>query len=516
MKSNKNNEIIWILPLLLIFLILIMIKTCNPKIKDKYIIEKTKRETLEIFVQMNGKVEAKDVMFIGLKNQLEIDKIYFKEGEKIKKGDIIIKYSDYKGKNRGTKLDEYKQLLAIKNSQLRYLKEQYTLGINVLNDINKITGEIKALESEFNILSNKNHLIKRVIMSPIDGYIVKINITDNPMLVLAKTKDIKIVSNPISIDKLKYVNVGNKANIIQSEKSDKSMDAVLYKINNTNVEELKVLEFLMSSFKEITLKQSVKIKLIYQKKENIITVPISAVVKNGKNKYVIYVVDKEDKVSEKEIQIGINNGEQIEIYGNGIKEGIELIVNPNDKLKNNVVIRRDNKINKNKSEKIIIVNDKQQEFEIINKVEYIEDNKNIAIKPKLDSKLEKESKSKIEVKNYEVETNPNELYWPTLSTEIINKDSDGINIKSIEGSAVSSSINGVVKNIEKMQNNKNKIEIQRSDGITVIYSNIGKINVKKDDRVIEGDKVGDTSNLDLRYEIMLNKEHIDPMKFNYK
>ena len=105
-----------------------------------------------------------------------------------------------------------------------------------------------------------------------------------------------------------------------------------------------MLEFLTSSFADVTLNQILKIRLIYQKKENAITVPLNAVVKkkSSKNgeKYIIYLINKDNKVTEKEVQIGINNGERIEIYGKDLKEGMEIIKNPNNRLQNNIIVRR--------------------------------------------------------------------------------------------------------------------------------------------------------------------------------
>lgn len=71
----------------------------------------------------------------------------------------------------------------------------------------------------------------------------------------------------------------------------------MYKINDTGIENLKTLEFLTSDFKNLSLNQEVNIRLIHKKKENVITVPINAVVKrkskNGKtDKYYIYLIDK--------------------------------------------------------------------------------------------------------------------------------------------------------------------------------------------------------------------------------
>lgn len=76
-----------------------------------------------------------------------------------------------------------------------------------------------------------------------------------------------------------------------------------------------------------------------------LTVPISAIVKKkekSREKTFIYVINKENLVIKKEIQIGVTNEEVIEIYGSGINEGQEIIVNPNDKLQNRIIVKRRN------------------------------------------------------------------------------------------------------------------------------------------------------------------------------
>ena len=90
MKKDKKDNIIWILPPLFIFLVLLMPGMCTPKINNRYIIENAKIETLELFLDMKGEVEAKGLLPIGLDIQLGIDDVYFKEGDRVKKGDIII------------------------------------------------------------------------------------------------------------------------------------------------------------------------------------------------------------------------------------------------------------------------------------------------------------------------------------------------------------------------------------------------------------------------------------------
>ena len=349
MKNIKDN-VIWLLPSIFILVILLMIGTCTPRINDKFLVEKVRRENLEIFEKMRGKAEAKDLIAIGIDIQMGIDEIYFKEGEKVRKGDVIIKFSDYKQTDVDNQMKDKKRILAAKKSQLRFLEEQYKHGMNVKNQLQQIKGEIKAIEDELGMIEKNDVLLQRNVVSPIDGYIVKINVikggTGNkniPLVLLAKNNDIKIVSDPVRLSENEYINIGNLAEIENIAEKGKKAPATLYKINDTGVKELKILEFLMNSATDFKLNEIFDIYLYYQKRENVLTVPVSSVVqkkKGNENKFFIYLINDEDRVTEKEIHLGVSNGKKIEIYGKDLKEGMEIIKNPNNRIQNNIIVRR--------------------------------------------------------------------------------------------------------------------------------------------------------------------------------
>ena len=349
MKNIKDN-VIWLLPSILIFITLLMIGTCTPRINDKFLVEKVRRENLEIFEKMRGKAEAKDLIAIGIDIQMGIDEIYFKEGEKVRKGDVIIKFSDYKQTDVDNQMKDKKRILAAKKSQLRFLEEQYKHGMNVKNQLQQIKVEIKAIEDELGMIEKNDILLQRNVVSPIDGYIVKINVikggTGNkniPLVLLAKNNDIKIVSDPVRLSGNEYINIGNLAEIENIAEKGKKAPATLYKINDTGVKDLKTLEFLMNSATDFKLNEIFDIYLYYQKRENILTVPVSSVVqkkKGNENKFFIYLINDEDRVTEKEIYLGVSNGKKIEIYGKDLKEGMEIIKNPNNRIQNNIIVRR--------------------------------------------------------------------------------------------------------------------------------------------------------------------------------
>ena len=358
-----------------------MIKFCTPKINRKYIISKIKRENLELFVDMKGTVAANNVTKIGLDVNLSVDNVYFKAGDFVKKGDIIVKFSDYQKSD----ISEKRALLVVKNAQLRNLEKQQELGADVNQKIQEVKGEIDGLELEVKDEMKNAVLVQRTVRSPFDGYIVKINAVkggivnkNEPIVVLAKKNDLKIVSESMTDEKIKNLGIGNMAEVSLFRRKNKKageektleelveiknnkgkegfqnrdnkgnldlfserkvIEAELFKINK--VVNMNVLEFLPISFKDLFLNEQVDIRVIYRKKENVLTVFKKAIIFKNQKSY-IYLIDKNNLVREREVFVGVDNGEKIEIFGMNIEEGMEIVENPDDKITNNVIVERRN------------------------------------------------------------------------------------------------------------------------------------------------------------------------------
>ena len=378
---RKKDELIWIMPTIFIFIILFMIKFCTPKINRKYIVSKIKHENLELFVDMKGTVAVNNVTKIGLDVNLSVDDVYFKAGDFVKKGDIIVKFSDYQKSD----ISEKRALLVVKNAQLRNLEKQQELGADVNQKIQEVKGEINGLELEVKNEMKNAVLVQRTVRSPFDGYIVKINAVkggivnkNEPIVVLAKKNDLKIVSESMTDEKIKNLDIGNMAEVslfrrknkkageektleelveIKNDKGKegfqnrdnkgnldlfserKIIEAELFKINK--VVNMNVLEFLPISFKDLFLNEQVDIRVIYRKKENVLTVSKKAIIFKNQKSY-IYLIDKNNLVREREVFVGVDNGEKIEIFGMNIEEGMEIVENPDDKITNNVIVERRN------------------------------------------------------------------------------------------------------------------------------------------------------------------------------
>ena len=206
---KRNDNYMWILPSILILLFLFSVKFCTRRINEEYTVVKAERQDISLFVSARGEIEARDVIPIGLDIELGVDEIYFKEGDYVKQGDLIIRFSEYQEEQYKKEIDEIKETLAAKSSKLRFEEEKYQLsGDNNIEELQKLRGEIQSLQNSLTARQSKRKLIVRDITSPVSGYIIKINAVKGgtndpakPVLILAKKTDIKIVTEPVTKEK---------------------------------------------------------------------------------------------------------------------------------------------------------------------------------------------------------------------------------------------------------------------------------------------------------------------------
>lgn len=342
---KKKEEIIWILPSILVLILLVVVKSCTPRINREYSIGRVNRKDISLFCEMRGEIKPDEVYPIGLDIKLKVDEIYVKEGMKIKKGAPLIKFSDYKKLELEKKITDVGREAIDKKKQLLYLKEEERLGSNEgLEESGKLEGDISKLENDIDSYKKEYSLVQRVILSPIDGYVIKINVVKNgendiskPVMILAKDNRIKIISEAIQDKVVKKLKLGMDGDMISLNNPNNKIVGKLYKIKKLD-SGFYILEFMAKNINNLSFNEILNIRINYEKKENVLTVPIKAVMKE-KDRYFIYTIDKEDKVQEKEVSIGINNGEDIEIIGD-LKENTEIIVDPDNKLHNNVIVKR--------------------------------------------------------------------------------------------------------------------------------------------------------------------------------
>ena len=136
------------------------------------------------------------------------------------------------------------------------------------------------------------------------------------------------------------------------------------------------------------LHEILNVKIFYQKRENVVAVPSSALIKTedkDKNvKYYVYTIDKENRIKKRTVDPGLSNGEVTEIK-NGLEENEEIILTPDKKLENNTIVRRKDieREKREREERLKKIKEKNSEYN-----EEIEKNNREILK------LEKESGAK--------------------------------------------------------------------------------------------------------------------------
>lgn len=402
---KKKDNYIWILPSVFILFFLFSVKFCTRRINEEYITGRAERQDINLFITVRGEVEARDVIPIGLDIELGVDEIYFKEGDYVKQGDLIIRFSEYQEVQYKKEIDEIKETLASKSSKLRFEEEKYQLsGNNNTEELQKLRGEIQSLQNSLAAKQNKRKLIVRDITSPVSGYIIKINAVKGgtndptkPVLILAKKTDIKIVTEPVSREKSRLIQTGNTALITSVNDPEKNFEAVVYKIDDSKGAELSTIELLTKNVENRYLHEILNLKIFYQKRENIIAVPTGAIIKtedkNKNEKYYVYTIDKENKVKKRNVEPGLSNGEVTEIK-NGLEEGEEIIITPDKKLENNTIVKRKD-IQKEKEKReaeLKKIKEKNEEYN-----EEIEKNNREILKLERESGIKRKESDKTEV-----------------------------------------------------------------------------------------------------------------------
>lgn len=368
---RKDDNIVWFLPVIFFMIVFFMIGRCTPKINRKYRIAKIERENISSFIETDGKVETRDIIKIGVETDLEVDKVFYKKGDKVKKGDILIKFSDYKENDINFKLDKLREEISVRMSELRYLGEKNRQGADTGGKMQKLNGEVRVLESEMEKILKEKKLIRRSIFSPVNGYILNIDTENNAVVELGKENSYKIRTAPVKLENIE-VSYANDIEIVkkmkevlkegteedglkkyEEMKEYEKIRGKIYKIENYGLKSFKSLEIMPSQGKEniFQLGEDVKVRIIVSEKNDVLTVPASAVRNRGSRSY-IYLIDKNNRVTEKEVKVGVNNNEKAEVSGRNLENGMEIIEILNDGIKNNIIVERlniiDEKNQKNK------------------------------------------------------------------------------------------------------------------------------------------------------------------------
>lgn len=171
------------------------------------------------------------------------------------------------------------------------------------------------------------------VKAEIDGVISACNVTpgsmaspQSPAMTIVNTDKLKFTFN-ISDDYINKVSVGSKAYINVNAASDKPYEGTVTYISpaaNSTTMLYPVEIYIENTDSSIKPGMFASLRLVVDRRENTVSVPLNAVLEKGGDKFV-YTVDAGNVAHKKAVETGIKNDEYIEIIS-GVQNGEKLVV----------------------------------------------------------------------------------------------------------------------------------------------------------------------------------------------
>jgi|WetSurMetagenome_2_1015567.scaffolds.fasta_scaffold38254_2 HlyD family secretion protein len=198
-KKAKKKKVIWIIAIAIVLLIVISAVVSSRKEKITEVqTEKIGRQNITQVVTATGKIQSETKVNISAEVSGELVELPFKEGDEVKKGDLLVKikpdayFPQLKQQNAGIKVQESNlktQEVNLKKYQLELnrMKELYNKGLASTSDLENAQTNVDATLAQMNTVraqinqqkaslsSVEYDLSKTTIYSPMSGTVTQLN-----------------------------------------------------------------------------------------------------------------------------------------------------------------------------------------------------------------------------------------------------------------------------------------------------------------------------------------------------
>lgn len=312
-------------------------------------IEKAKKKTLSIVISSAGVLEAKNKVNLVAEINGIIKDLPFEDGSLVKEGDIILE------------LDEALLELAKKQAWSTYLAAKANLekleGIPTTSetDLNAAKAQVSQAYAAYEIA--KENLGKAKLAAPIDGTLIHkpigLGTTTSEISVGSVAQQGQVLFTIADLSKMNFVanvdetdvgrmEVGQEAEVVIDAYPNEIIGGKVVKIGSvSSVTATGATVFSVEiELKDTTLdlKEGMNgsADIIETSKENILVVPLGAVLEK-EEKNVVYVVE-DGVVSEQEVEAGLSDEAYVEIKS-GLKADEQVVISGADKLKDGDKVR---------------------------------------------------------------------------------------------------------------------------------------------------------------------------------
>lgn len=352
--------------------------------KPDYILINAEKNNIENTVLSTGTISAYKQVQVGAQVSGQIKILNVDLGQKVKKGDLIAEIDSLTQENKlkesEASLENYKAQLKAKEIALKRAKSYYTRQTNLYKsnavskeDLENAEVDLSLAEAE---VTQINTQIKQAmltidtakldlgytkILAPMDGIIVSVPVEvgqtvnanqTTPTIVEIAQLDKMTVKAEISEGDvvkvkagmpvyftilgspekqyrsvLKTIDPGPKtlSDNSNSSGSSSSTDTAIYYYGSFDIDNLD---------NDLRISMTAQITIVLDDAKDVISLPSSAIKKDGKSFYV-NVLDDKGNVQRKDIQVGLNNNIRAEIKS-GINEKDSVIISESRSLESNI------------------------------------------------------------------------------------------------------------------------------------------------------------------------------------
>ena len=303
---------------------------------ESYTEETAAVSSLNSYYSFEGNIETEDTQILYASSTSTIKKIYVREGDHVKKGDLLYQLE---GENAESKLTQAQASLTSAEiseqdakSNLDRMSELFQAGAISRSDFEKAQNSLglsqaQRIQAQANYDTARNELNDLRIYAEIDGEVTDISAEENDTLlsgteIMDVTNYDQLIVN-IKIDEfdLAAINEGGKAEITIPA-LNKSVEGTISDISKKAQIENGVSCFyakvLLAQDDSLRVGLSAEVKILNSSASNAVTVSMNALQFSESNESYVFMKDSKGNIVPVPVTVGINDGERVEI-----KKGLE-------------------------------------------------------------------------------------------------------------------------------------------------------------------------------------------------
>lgn len=335
----------------LLLIILLSLLSCGKKEAEKeYEVITVEKGDISLSTEKTGQVVSEDTISVYTTANQRVSKVYFKAGDNVKKGDVVVTFYPV-DKNEVLRKIEIKALeVAQKRRDLRNNSELLKVGGASKVSVDDARVALKTAELELASLQEDLSLIKNEITSPVDGVITEMTADENyrvntetTLFKVSDTKNMKVEVS-LSDSQVKNVQVGQRVEITSDSLPEgEKVEGVVSEISGVSTKSTTLDEsnttvtVKLNDVKSLRPGTTINATIFYRESKGVIKIPYSAVM-NENGKYYVFTVDKDNKVMKRTISIGTNDDSYYEI-SSGLAAGDRVISVIDESLKDGEKIK---------------------------------------------------------------------------------------------------------------------------------------------------------------------------------